>query len=572
MKAKRKHNEEGMALLVAMIFLIMMGLLATWATSRVMDNTRNVDQYIDFQNTFEGLEAGLGQAKTELNDSGVGMVPGVANQDGLIGVDPAFDFSNGVPTWGDPLVTPQSMTTAPEIQYFAYALDWGTDGIDNNGDGAVDNGAELNGYYSSYAFARVSRAGNITVQRATEEVVQGINVNIWQNAIFAGTGQAGNLINGNVAIHGSVHLLGDDLGAGGVAIAALDLSGTSLIHNNYDGLSADLMGRVPPLPTTDYNGQNVGTLNANLRVKNGLVGMSGTSEIGQPDDGSNTWKETMDGVFVNEGWTGNSIDGNGDPTQVYSDNGWDNTYDLGDAVPFPTYDDDGGQDHLAYYLETNPNPSEGLQYVYTGDMTIQAGGGSFYWNATTGTEVVGESPGVNGMPNQADLDNSEYYVWFDDATDTMVINGRIPVDGDIQLLAGNGASNKLINYEGKGTMLAYDSDSEDGGDVTIDVSLKTTVFPADNLFGIQAQDDMTIGTSSQLEIMGGFYAQDGVIVDKQSTIMGTIVGNYFDMGTNVPKIYQVPELADQWTTIMRMIGSGPVLFLSPVSWRELAVL
>jgi hypothetical protein len=72
--------------------------------------------------------------------------------------------------------------------------------------------------------------------------------------------------------------------------------------------------------------------------------------------------------------------------------------------------------------------------------------------------------------------------------------------------------------------------------------------------------------------MGGFYAQDGVIVDKQSTIMGTIVGNYFDMGTNVPKIFQVPELANQWTEIMRMIGSDPVLFLSPVSWRELAVI
>jgi phage baseplate assembly protein gpV len=562
MKTNGKRNDEGMALLVAMVFLIMMGLLATWATTRVMDNTRHVDAYVDYQNTFEGLEAGLGQAKAEVNSGG----------DGMVGVNPAFDFANGNPTWADPMVAPQSMTTAPEIQYFAYAINWANDGFDNNGDGLVDVGAELNGYYSMYAFARAARFGNVSVQRGTEEVVQGIDVNVWQNAIFAGTGQAGMLINGNVAIHGSVHLLGDDIGAGGVAIAALDLSGTSLIHNNYDGLSADLAGRVPALGTTLFNGQNVGTLNATLRVKSGLVGMSGNSEIGEPDNAGNTWKETMDGVYVTDGWTGNAIDGNGDPTSVYSDNGWENMYDLGNAVPFPTYDDDGGQDHLDYYLETDPDPTKGLQQVYVGNITIQPGGGNYYWNATTGTEAVDEPLGANGMPNKADLDNDEYYIWFDDATDTMVINGRIPVEGNINLTAGNGAGNTLINYEGKGTMLAYDPNDTGGGDVTIDASLKTTNFPDTNLFGIHAQDDMSIGVSSQLEIMGGFYAQDGVIVDKQTTIMGTIVGNYFDMGTNVPKIYQVPALSSQWTGITRMIGSDPVLFLSPVSWRELAII
>jgi hypothetical protein len=471
MGTKRRRNNEGMALVVAMVFLIFMGLLATWATSRVMDNTRHVDQYIDFQNTFEGLEAGLGQAMNELNGGGNGM----------IGVNPAFNFANGVPTWGDPMVVPQTMATAPEIEYFAYSINWANDGVDNNGDGIVDGGAELLGYFSSYAFARVNRAGNITVQRGTEQVVQGINVNVWQNAIFAGTGQAGNLINGNVAIHGSVHLLGDDLGAGGVAIAALDLSGTSLIHNNYVGLSADLAGRVPPLPTTVFNGQTIGSLNATLRVKNGLVGMSGNSEIGEPNNAGNTWKETMDGVYVNDGWTGNAIDANGDPTNVYSDNGWDNNYDLGSAVPFPTYDDDGGKDHLAYYLETNADPNKGLQHIFNGDLTIMPSGGNFYWNATTNTLVTGQALGANGMPTEAQLNPDHYYVWFNDANDTMIINGRIPVNGNINLTSGNGANNKLINYKGKGTMLAYDPNNADGGDVLIDASLKTTDFPVTNM-------------------------------------------------------------------------------------------
>ncbi len=562
MKSKRiERNEEGMALLVAMVFLIMMGLLATWATSRVMDNTRNVEKYVDYQNTFEGIEAALGQATNELNTGG----------DGFVGVNPAFNFANGTPTWGNAMVAPLSMATAPEIQYFAYAMNWATDGIDNNGDGLADLGPELNGYYSVYAFARASRFGSVTTRRASEQVVQGMNVNIWQNAIFAGSGQAGNLINGNVAIHGSVHLLGNSLGAGGVAIAALDMSGTSLIHNNYEGLSVDLAGRVPALPNTSFNGQNVGSLSAKLRVKNGLVGMSGNSEIGQPNNAGNTYKETMDGVYVNDGWTGNSVDANGDPKNVYSDNGWDNGYDLGNAVPFPTYANDGGQNHLSYYLQKDADTTKGLQYEYTGDLTIKPSGGNFFWDATTNTTVVNKAIGTNGMPTKAQLNSNHYYVWYDDTTRTMVVNGRIPVKGNINLIAGNGAGNKLINYEGKGTMLAYDPNNAGGGDVTIDANLKTTAFPGTNLFGIHAQDDMSIGISSQLEIMGGFYAQDGIVVNKQTTIMGTIVGNYFDMGGQVPKIYQVPALANQWTANMRMIGSNPVMFLSPLSWRELAI-
>lgn len=560
----QRRNDEGMALLVAMIFLILMGLLATWATSRVMNNTRSVDKYVDFQNTFEGLESAFDQAKVEL------ITPG---EDGQVGVDPTYDFTQGTPTWGDPLVTPQQLTMQPEIQYFAYTFDWATDGVDNNGDGQVDIGPETLGYHSTYAFARAARNGNVSATRSGEQIIQLVNVNIWQNAIFAGNGQAGNLINGNVSIHGSVHLLGGNLGAGGVAIAALDLSGTSLIHNNYEGLSADLRGRVPGLPTTTFNGEVVDTLWASLRVKNGLVGMSGASEVGEADQTGNSFKETMDGVYVNDGWTGTDIDANGDPQSVYSDNGWDELYDLGDAVPFPTFDDDGGRDHLAYYLQTSSDPNSGLHSIYDGDLTIEPGAGSFYWDATTmqpGDQVVGGSPGDGNMPQAGDLDPDHFYVWFDDDTDTLLINGRVPVDGNINLLAGNGASNKLINYEGKGSLLAYSGENA-GGDVEISASLKTDDFPA-NLLGVQAENNMSIGTSAQIEIMGGFYSQNEVSTDKQTTIMGTIVGDYFNMGTNVPDIYQVPELSNAWLQNMRMIGSDPVLFPVPISWRELSIL
>ncbi len=555
------RSNEGMALVVALIFLVAMGLTATFAASRTTNNARHIDKYVDYQNCFEGLESAFAQVQVNLNAGG-----------GFVGVDPNYDFTQGLPDFGDPLVNPLSVSTSPQVQYFAYSFDWANDGIDNNGDGQIDVGPETTGgYYSTYAASRVIWNNVPTAIRRAERVIQLQNVNVWQNAIFAGGGQAGMLINGNVSMHGSVHLLGDDIGAGGVALASLDLSGASLIHNNYEGLSADARSRIPSLPTTDFDGDiGIETLNATLRVKNGLVGMSGSSEIGQMQVAGNAFKETMDGVYVTDGWTGGTIDADGNPTSVYSDNGWDNEYDLGDMLIFPNYANDNTRDHLAYFLETNPDSSVGFQQVHTGDITLVAGGDSYYWNATTGVEILAVAPGDGAMPLQADLNPDEFYVWFDGGeTSKIVVNGRIAVDGDVNFIAGGG-SNDITNYGGNGTLLAFDGGSG-GGNVEISVNLLANVFP-ENMLGVMAEKIMHLGITAQIEVMGAFYSADTVIIDKQTNIIGSIVANYFDMGGNVPAIYQVPAMSGAFTESMRMIGSEPILMLFPVTWRELAVL
>ncbi len=562
MNLKRTKRDEGMALIVALVFLVVMGLTATYASSRVMNNSRHVDKHVDYQNCFEGIESAFAQAQADFYAGGGGFV----------GVDENYDFTERRPNFGDPLVTPVSIPTSPQIQYFAYSFDWATDGVDNNGDGQIDLGPEADGgYYSSYASSWVIWNNAPTAIRRAERVLQMVDVNVWQNAIFAGAGQAGLLINGNVSIHGSVHLLGDSLGAGGIALAAMDLGGTSLIHNNYEGLSADARSRIPGLETIDFDGDiGIETMNATLRVKNGLVGLSGNSEVGEAHIFGNSFKETMDGVYVTDGWTGTNVDVDGNPSSVYSDNGWDNGYDLGDMVAFPTYTNDAGRDHLAYFLETDPDPSVGFQLVHAGDMTIQSGGDNYYWNATTGLEVMDVVPGDGAMPLKADLDPDEYYVWFDGDTNTMLINGRVAVDGDINFLAGNG-QNKTIDYEGKGTMLAVDDGGGGTGNVNITANLMADVFP-DNMIGVMAENVMNLGTMAQIEIMGAFYAEDSVIVDRQTNIIGTVVGEFFNMGGQVPAIYQVPSMSSAFTGGMRMIGSDPIVMLFPVSWRELAVL
>jgi len=74
--------------------------------------------------------------------------------------------------------------------------------------------------------------------------------------------------------------------------------------------------------------------NAELRVKRGIVGLSGAATAGQLDTSGNDIKETIDGSFVTDGFGGNKAEAN-----VHSDNGWSNGYDMGDTVTFPSLSD-----------------------------------------------------------------------------------------------------------------------------------------------------------------------------------------------------------------------------------------
>lgn len=579
----RRRGDEGVALVLSLIFLVGMAILLGGLITRIQNQSRQVSAYIDYEDALQGVEAGFALARQEIQNLEDGNI-------GIVAVDPSsytrpvlFNMNDFDSNTGISALTLPSM---PHVEFFAYAWFWGTDTHDNNGDGLTDDVAEQT-WWSIYSFARTP-----TAFRMAELTISGGNVNIWNNAIFGGSGQTGNLINGNVSIHGSVHLLGDSLGAGGVAVEAMDMGGTSLIHNNYDGLSADMRARVPALPLVDFDGDGFvddETINATLRVKKGLVGISGNSEIGQdPATAPADVKATMDGIYATDGWTGNGLDGDGNPVNVWSDNGFSEGYDLGSAVPFPTFGDDGGVNHLEDYLTTD-SAGEGLHSIHAGDMTINTTD-SYYWNATTGQEVVDGTPGDGDMPLIGDLDDDEFFVWYDAGTDHMMINGRIAVDGDISIVQGNGQGFRdPINYTGRGTFLAFDSAtrftdegrSPDGtkGNVTIESSLLTMnadgssagSFPNANLLGMMASNNMTIGVSAQIEIMGGFYAMNKVYSDKQNVIMGTLVGDFFNMGTNVPDIYQVPALVDAWDDEVVMIGATSINVFAPRSWRELGV-
>ena len=568
---KKRHPQSGMALIITLIFAgIAIALLAT-LTARIVNQRNQVNHYVLGKECFYGLDAAVAECKARIE----------RGEEGKVGLDqwqPQTTTGGTfvLPCFDDSGVTPETLLALDNVEYIALAQMWQTDGIDNNGDGTIDGIDERN-RYTIHAFAR-----NGTEVRQVEAIYAGDSISVWDNAIFAGTGQAGGLINGNVSIHGGVHLLGDDLPAGGTALAAIDLSGASLIHNNYDGIPADLEARVPPIVPQSWDGEMVETLEAKLRVKNGLVGMSGNSEIGSPDVKGNDIKETMDGTYVNDGWTGNDVidDGDrGDPKSVWADNGWDEGYDLGDAIPFPELDDDWkdpftgatvydgnrgrNYTHEEYFSEVligDPlDPNDG---VYNGNMTFYTKGSPVYWNASTNTYST-TLPATTPPAN-------EDWLMFNPSTDVLRVNGQIRINGNVKIY-GQGNQTR-VSYSGRAALLV-DGDCEIACDMVTcrngDSGNVTNTFPVENILGLMITGDMAVGTTSQMQTMGAFYAAGEISSAKQTITMGTFVSNYFNMGSQVPDIFQVPSLSANLP--IGMIGAFPITVIGRVAWREVGV-
>jgi hypothetical protein len=365
-----------------------------------------------------------------------------------------------------------------------------------------------------------------TVGDATQSLlvyVRMINISPWNNAIFAGAGASGATVNGNVNIRGSVHILGTGLASTDYAV---DLGGTAdLIGNNYNGLDASLLAKVPTLPTTTFGGETVSTLDASLRVKRGIIGLSGSATAGDVNVAGNSVKETITGSYVTDGYGGSQ-----GTTNVNSDNGWSNSYDLGDSVTFPSLSDPYGA-HASYqaYLRANA-------LVLTTELSSITPTSSFSYSDANGSISM-------------------------DGSGNMTISGIVYVDGSNNLAMNKVGSDKTITYSGTGSILVT-------GDASINVNLVTSgasSFPT-NVMGIMTPNTISM-TEAGTDVMGLFYAEDQVTVSRQTDIMGTIVSNYFDMGTNVPSIFQVPETVNNLPP--GIIGSDVAMWsLDIVSWQR----
>jgi hypothetical protein len=413
------------------------------------------------------------------------------------------------------------------------------------------------------------------------------DIGVWNNAIFGGVGQSGRSINGNVQIRGNVHLLGDgepftdsdldnrwdagetfidtnlngvynvgevyvdadgdghrdarepfeDVNGNGLrdpALTVTDLSsefgGTSTVGNNYTGMPADLQNRLPALNPKTWNGEMVQTLDAKLRVKHGQVSISGTATVGTADvaAGSPMVKETLDGTFVSDGFTGTS-----GAASVYSDNGAAQKYNLGDFVKFPTLTDPCIVDGVSYasymdYLQATST-------VVAGPITIQKG-------------TAFSRSGPNGS---IDVDTAG----------NITISGKVYVDGNVTF-----AKNGPMYYTGKGSLVS-------SGSIFINESVNPqAVFPINNVMGFIARRRIELATgggAAQIQLAGAYYAQEQIVSAKQNELAGTFVCSYFSM-TNVPRMYQVPALSDNLPPGMPGSERLWIHSIRLDSWREIS--
>jgi hypothetical protein len=430
-----------------------------------------------------------------------------------------------------------------------------------------------------------------TGRRSVRVLMKAKDVGIWNNAIFAGTGASGQSINGNVDIRGSVHLLGDgeafnDLNGNGVRDAAetftdsnhngvrdpgepfvdangdgvwnpaepyndsngngaydppltitdlnSTLSGNAYIGNNYQGMPAGLLASCPSI--TDASGVN--TLGTEVRCKNGRIGLSGSAYIGSSTNTS-TNKFTVDGTYVSDGWAGNQ-----GSAHVCSDNGFNNGYDLGDRVTFPYITGIGSE----------PITVAGITYATFKDyldsksMTVNIS------SITTSMAAVTYGPDANGNKLEwvaASGGNPAY----------LKVTGIVKIAGNLSL----GTKNTTVYYQGKGTLYST-------GSIDVHCNLLPypgKIFPTGTALGMVAVNNINLATGngdSQLQMAGAFYAQGTIKSAKQNQILGTFVANYYDMGSNVPNIYQVPSLAKNLPP--GMPGDKAIISLARKTWRE----
>ena len=389
-------------------------------------------------------------------------------------------------------------------------------------------------------------------------------VGIWNNALFGGSGQGGLVVNGNVAIYGSLHLLGDSLLEGDTAIEVVEfgLEYGALQHNYYWGMPTGLLARIPPLETVLYNGEVVQTLNAVLRVKKGLVGLNGNAQIGTPFVPGSGVKGPIDATYNTNGWTGNQVaddGGRGIPNsfRFVSDNGHEQLYDLGDRVTFPALSDDWRESdgtrilnpntgtwytHKDYFTQVlvgaPDDPTDGILF---GNIDLEPRNDvayGVYWNASTGEYLTGEAA-LNATP-----DPEDDFLQFNPVEQTLMMNGSMRINGNVTCRP-RGARN-TIHYSGRAVFLV-------DGDVSISTSLlacnhgdptdTVASYPEANLLCMMASRNIMLGETAIGDIMGVFYTAGTMIIKRQCIIIGAVAANCFNMGGNYPFIYHVPAVA-----------------------------
>ncbi|GGL00847.1 hypothetical protein [Deinococcus radiotolerans] len=471
----------------------------------------------------------------------------------------------------------------------SIGLDLGRDGIGVNGDandllsgqsrtGQIDVGTAKGTYTVTYIVSGsgivLRSIGQVNGAKATVQgFLSGQNSSAFSNAIFAGAaGQSGKFLNGSGDIYGSIYVEGDP----GKDIT-LDTSGNFGIHNYYQGSTLQTVTGATQTQLEKFlkvQALDQKDMCATVRARYGSIKVDGGSTIGDstaPDG----YKGLMKGVYA--GTTATPIFSGAN--QVYADS--TGTFDLDPPPTMPKLDAADTIDksklaanvRAAFPLSTptwrqamqTDAALNGITVTRTGDSAVAA---PVLTGCNIGDLVASDGNGNNASKklvfgekaiNCTDpITNKgfKYYKNTVEGKDSWIldINGTFDMKGwDVVF-----SKDIIVRYEGKSTMLVERNLAGQGGNVRIDGDvLPLESFPDKSVLGIVAENDLTISGANQnidgaptktQVVTGFFYAGGTVSAVKDSVVMGTMMGNGFDLsnGTNGgsarTQVFQVPGL------------------------------
>lgn len=532
-----RNPEKGTVLIVALLVVTFLSLLGTAFLILASTESRIAFNEKDFARALYVAETGIERARQDLKyDTAFDKLCGLFNRYFGSPMGPNTDTGSILGSAGAKYYDLGTALSAcaqkiPAAGFIDVYTNSSPVSADTYSDGATYS-VKLGNASGIEVTARSQGQIGTRAARTIEARFRVVNLSPWNNAAFAGAGASGASINGNVVIAGSVHILGTGIGATG---PAAEFSGGGGIYNYYKDIDATAYtGKLPNVAPT--------TLYTEVRVKGGQLKMQSTSaRVGEPDSVLTTYQDPVDGVYTNNGFGGTYGD-----TYVYSKNGKEAKYDVPSdvTVPFPCLsctNPDTGQTYQQF-LDSN-------SFTYPGNLVI---------DATTPGFSVGS--GGNTLS-------------WNNTTKTLTISGIIKVTGQIKLGGTTGTTRiTTINYTGSGTL--YSAYSNPGGNPSIEIHsniLPVGIFPTLDRIGFVAQDRIEIATGggdSNLRLTGAFFGENKVVLQKQTQIAGSLVSNYFDMGNQVPALYQVPELGRNMPP--GMPGSDlRIIFVKTLSWKEL---
>ncbi len=163
MRKVKKTRRRGMALLLATLFTAL-ALVALGAyTVQLTGQAHQADYLCRHTRCFTAAESAVAQSRALLE----------AGQPGSVGFSGRLrvtgDGRLALPAFGDEDVSPQAFASDPEVTYFSVASPWGSDELDNNRDGRVDE-AEERAFCTLWGFARLG-----ALHRGVEVVIERVN-------------------------------------------------------------------------------------------------------------------------------------------------------------------------------------------------------------------------------------------------------------------------------------------------------------------------------------------------------------------------------------------------------------